>query len=88
MEEEMIKGCEGSEFTFEGALKRLEEVVSRLEEGELPLEEALDHFKEGIKLVKICSEKLKNAETVVNQLIEEENDNIFLKPLDFKLEGD
>ncbi|NLO89658.1 MAG: exodeoxyribonuclease VII small subunit [Clostridia bacterium] len=84
----MIKGTESSELTFEGALKRLEEVVSCLEEGELPLEEALDHFREGIKLVKICNEKLKNAETVINRLIEGEEDNIILEPMNFNLEGD
>ncbi|HBT20449.1 MAG TPA: exodeoxyribonuclease VII small subunit [Peptococcaceae bacterium] len=88
MEEELIKERENSGITFEAALKRLEEVVSKLENGELPLEEALECFKEGIKLVKICNEKLKNAETVISQLIEEEDDNVFVKPLDFNLEGD
>ena len=41
-------------MTFETALKRLEEIVHLLEEGNAPLTESLSVFEEGIKLVKLC----------------------------------
>lgn len=50
-----------SEIKFENALKRLEEIVEKLEEGNLDLDQSLGLFEEGIKLSKICNKKLKDA---------------------------
>ena len=55
---------------FEPAMKRLEALVASLEEGELPLEEALAAFEEGMKLAKFCSLKLEEAERKVTMLVE------------------
>lgn len=55
-------------LSFDMALKELEERVKRLEDGNLPLEEALECFKEGISLVRVCTSKLKDAETVIRKL--------------------
>ena len=52
---------------FEDALKRLEGVVERLEEGEIPLEEALRLFEEGVKLSRLCHQRLDEAEKRVDQ---------------------
>lgn len=57
------------ELTFENALERLEEIVSALENGEAPLDTALSLFEEGVKLVKLCNEKLEGAEQAVKQLV-------------------
>ena len=57
------------EMTFEKALERLQEIVSLLENGEAPLDKSLQLFEEGVGLVKICNEKLENAEAAVNQLV-------------------
>ena len=54
---------------FEEALKQLEAIVSRLEIGDLPLEEALSIFEEGIRLTKLCSQRLSEAERRVNILV-------------------
>jgi len=51
-----------SEPSFENALERLESIVEKMESDKLPLEELLVSYEEGIKLVKLCSEKLKAAE--------------------------
>lgn len=51
--------------TFEEALARLEEITSRLEAGELDLEESLKLFEEGMGLLAFCVEKLNKAETQV-----------------------
>jgi len=62
-------------LTFEEALQRLEEVVNRLEEGNLPLEESLELFAEGIKLTKYCNRQLEEAEKRIGMILEDENGN-------------
>lgn len=59
------------EVAFEDALQRLEQVVELLEKGEAPLEEAIELFDEGMKLVNVCGQKLERAEQRVEMLIEE-----------------
>jgi len=50
-------------------LKRLEEIVQRLEAGELSLNESLKLFEEGIELSRLCTKKLSQAEAKVEKLI-------------------
>lgn len=47
---------------FETSIQSLEEIVSQLEKGELPLEDSLKQFEKGIALVRACQEKLSQAE--------------------------
>ena len=54
---------------FETALKRLEEIVRKLENGELSLDSALQLFEEGIKLSRFCHTKLEEAERRVEILV-------------------
>jgi exodeoxyribonuclease VII small subunit len=56
---------------FEDALKRLEEIVTRLERGELPLEESLALYEEGIKLSRLCHGKLEEAEAKIELLMKD-----------------
>ncbi len=58
------------ELTFEAALERLEAIVGRLEEGEIPLEESIQAYAEGTRLVRHCLEKLDRAETMIRELSE------------------
>jgi exodeoxyribonuclease VII small subunit len=53
---------------FEEALKKLEGVVEAMESDDLPLETLLARYEEGTKLVKICQEKLSEAELKIQQL--------------------
>ncbi len=55
---------------FEKALQQLEKIVTRMESGELGLEESLNQFEQGIKLAKNCQDTLTDAESRVEQLIE------------------
>lgn len=55
--------------TFEESLKKLEVIVDQLEKGELPLEQSLKLFEEGVSLSGICKEELDNAEGKVQMLI-------------------
>jgi len=56
---------------FEESLRRLEEIVDRLEGDELPLEEALALFEEGVKLAEECGKRLDAAEKKVMLLLRE-----------------
>ena len=65
------------ELTYEQAYKRLEEIVEKLENGSVPLEESMKLFEEGTKLANFCNSKLNDAEQKFTQLITEnsESDN-------------
>jgi exodeoxyribonuclease VII small subunit len=54
---------------FEKRLTRLEEIVEKMEGGEIPLEESLKLFEEGVKLTKDCHKQLSEAEIKVKQLL-------------------
>ncbi len=56
------------ELTFEAALQELEETVTKLEEGELPLEQALELFERGQILAAHCSTQLESAAMRVEML--------------------
>ena len=56
---------------FEAALQRLEQIVQRLEKGELPLEESLVLYEEGIGLSRLCHAKLEEAEGKIEMLMKD-----------------
>jgi exodeoxyribonuclease VII small subunit len=56
------------QLTFEAALAKLEETVRRLEEGNLPLDQAVSLFEEGTRLARLCNQQLEAAELRVSQL--------------------
>ncbi len=60
------------ESSFEEDLKKLEEVVSKLDT-DLTLDESIKVFEEGIKLSKKCSDKLQHAEKKINVLLEDKS---------------
>ena len=60
-----------NEKTFDSALKELEEIIKKLESGGTPLEEAITAYKDAMNLVKICQEKLDNATSQVNKILNE-----------------
>ncbi|HDX9587836.1 TPA: exodeoxyribonuclease VII small subunit [Bacillus pseudomycoides] len=51
-----------NKVSFEEAIAKLEQIVSKLEQGDVPLEEAISYFKEGMELSKLCDEKLKDVQ--------------------------
>jgi exodeoxyribonuclease VII small subunit len=64
--------------SFEAALKQLEEIVQRLERGELPLEESLKLYEEGIRLSRLCHAKLEEAEGRIEQLVKDARGDVAL----------
>ena len=59
------------ETSFEVALKQLEEIVQKLEKGELALEESLKLYEEGIRLSRLCHAKLEEAEGKIEKLVKD-----------------
>ncbi len=57
-----------NEMKFEAALERLEEIVSKLEEGSVSLDEALKSYEEGVKLARLCTKQLTEAEKKIEIL--------------------
>jgi exodeoxyribonuclease VII small subunit len=68
------------ERTFEQALEALEDRVRKLEAGELPLEDALEVFEQGIELTRECHEKLDAAEGRILELTRGDDDEITAQP--------
>jgi len=66
---------------FEDALKKLESLVEAMESEDLPLEALLAKYEEGTRLVKICQEKLAEAELKIRQLEKNAAGEMKLKPL-------
>jgi exodeoxyribonuclease VII small subunit len=62
------------QLAYEQAFKELEEIVERLEAGELPLEDALTLFERGQALAGRCAELLENAELKLRQLVPDEGE--------------
>lgn len=60
---------EPKDVPFETALKKLEEIVQHLENGDLSLEAALKQYEEGVRMADICSKKLVEAEKKVEVLM-------------------
>jgi len=54
--------------SIEYSIKRLEEIVDLMEQGDVTLDEAIDLYEEGIRISKECAEKLKNAELRIRKL--------------------
>ena len=58
------------EKSYEEAIKRLEEIVNLLEKNEVPLEESISLFQEGIELSRYCNQKLENIQSKVAKIYE------------------
>lgn len=57
---------------FEQAMEELERIVSKLEGGDVPLEEAIELFQEGMRLSRLCTQKLDSVERKIEMLLEED----------------
>ena len=64
--------------TFEAALVKLEQIVQRLEKGELPLEESLVLYEEGVRLSRLCHAKLEEAEGKIELLLKDARGDLVL----------
>ncbi len=65
------------ELSFEQAMEQLEKITARLEEGDVPLEEALEEYKRGMELSALCHTKLKKAESDLAKIVTKEGEEPF-----------
>jgi exodeoxyribonuclease VII small subunit len=72
------------EVSFELAMQKLEEIVGKLEEGDVPLEKAIEYFQKGMELSKLCHDKLQHVEKQMDFILKEDGD---LKPFELQEEG-
>ncbi len=70
-----------SKFDFNKGLSELEEIIGKMESGDLSLEESLKHFEKGIKIHRQCHSALSSAEQRISVLSEQDN-YTEKKPLD------
>lgn len=66
--------------SFEESLKKLETIVARLEEGDLPLDESLKLFEEGVTLSTACKQELDSAEGKIQMLVKQRDGSQKLEP--------
>ena len=69
-----------TKMSFEQALERIEEIVSEIEDGSVPLEESIDKYAEGTKLIDHCRTILGNAEKKIQLLTKGQDDDQKLTP--------
>jgi exodeoxyribonuclease VII small subunit len=74
------------ELTFEESLKRLEEIVTQLEGNKLALEQSLQVFEEGVKLVRFCAGRLEDAERRIEILLADKEGQLHVEPFPDELE--
>ena len=72
-------------ITFEQAMAELDEIVRKLENGQIPLEEAIKTYEHGMELKKICEEKLKSAEMKIEKLTLKDGKPVGTEELDEQL---
>ncbi len=63
-------------MSFEESLEKLEDIVNKLEKGDVPLDDAIDEFNKAMNLVKICNDKLNSAEEAIAKIVQENGDLI------------
>jgi len=79
-----ISGGMMAEKNFEESMKRLEDIVQDLENGDLSLEGSLERFEEGMSLVSFCSKKLEEAEQKITMLVKESEGKYTKQPFEIK----
>ncbi|SVA34050.1 uncharacterized protein METZ01_LOCUS86904 [marine metagenome] len=77
-----------SEIKFEKAMTRLENIIEELERGDLDIDKSLEIFEEGIKMSRLCSKKLNEAEAKIEKLSKGKKGDLIteLFPMDDKNE--
>ncbi|WP_334071676.1 MULTISPECIES: exodeoxyribonuclease VII small subunit [Paenibacillus] len=73
------------ELNFEDAMNRLEDIVSQLERGDVPLEQAIELFQSGMRLSQLCSQKLTQVERKIEMIVDNDGE-IGKKPFQPQIE--
>jgi exodeoxyribonuclease VII small subunit len=71
------------QLSFEEAFAQLEATVAALQDGQLPLEQALQRYQDGMKLAQHCNELLQKAELTVQQLNNDSTGTLSVEPFEY-----
>lgn len=71
------------EKSFEDAMSELEEIVEKLEKGDVPLEKAITYYQKGMELSKLCDDRLANVQEQMTKILNEQGE---LEPFEIKEE--
>lgn len=77
-----------AEMKLEKAMKRLEDIVEDLEKGELDIDKSLEIFEEGIKMSRLCSKKLNEAEAKIEKLTKNQQGELITEMFPVEKEDD
>jgi exodeoxyribonuclease VII small subunit len=77
-----------SEIKFEKAMSRLEKIVEELERGDLDIDKSLEIFEEGIKMSRLCSKKLNEAEAKIEKLTKDKKGELITELFPAENEND
>ena len=69
-----------SDMKFETAMSRLEKIVEELERGDLDIDKSLEIFEEGIKMSRLCTKKLNEAEAKIQKLTKDKKGELITVP--------
>ena len=69
-------------LSFEESLEKLEEIDNKLENGDVPLDDAIDEFSNAMKLVKLCNDKLTAAEESIAKIVKENGEVVEFNPIE------
>jgi exodeoxyribonuclease VII small subunit len=67
-------------LSFEESLEKLEEIVNKLENGDVPLDDAIEEFNNAMQLVKVCNDKLNAAEESIAKIVKDNGDIVGFNP--------
>lgn len=70
-----------ADLSYEEALGKLETIVEEMESGDMELEKLINHYEQGMRLRKVCSDKLEQAEVKIKALEESMDGEFSVKPL-------
>ena len=76
------------EIKFEKAIQRLEKIVDDLEKGEMDIDKSLEIFEEGIKMSRVCSKKLNEAEAKIEKLTKDQKGELLTELFPVEEEND
>ena len=76
------------EIKFEKAIQRLEKIVDDLEKGEMDIDKSLEIFEEGIKMSRVCSKKLNEAEAKIEKLTKDQKGELVTELFPMEDEND
>ncbi|RDW21968.1 exodeoxyribonuclease VII small subunit [Oceanobacillus chungangensis] len=62
------------DLTFEEAMEKLEAIVEKLEEGDVPLEKAINYYQDGMTLSKLCGDKLNTVQEKMTKIMNEQGE--------------